>query len=159
MLGMSQCVSMVSQVISSYSGQLTWLKGESTNLPPPGRPAVLELWATWCDDGQDCSDVAAQRTLLHTPFTVLSAFRRCPPCKQMIPHLTKIQREYGDRGLVVVGISVEAPSPQLTAFVAQQGDKMDYIVACSERWAGVLMSARFGSIRRQHDSRNTGGAL
>ena len=77
----------------------------------------------------------------------------------MIPHLSKIQREYGDRGLLVVGISVEAPSPQLTAFVAQQGDKMDYTVACSERWVGLLMSVRVGSIRRQHGNRNTSGAL
>lgn len=42
------------------------------------------------------------------------------------------QNKYKD-ALVVVGISVEEAAPQLTQFVSQQGDKMAYTVAASDR--------------------------
>lgn len=45
------------------------------------------------------------------------------------PHLSQLAAKYRDRGLVVVGINMETDSPQVRAFVAQQGPKMDYTVA------------------------------
>ena len=56
---------------------------------------------------------------------------RCGPCRAVFPHLSKIAGAYADKGLVVLGISIEADSPQLDAFVARQ--QMDYTVAVSEQ--------------------------
>ena len=43
-----------------------------------GRPVVLDFWATWC-----------------------------APCKSSMPHLSAIQSRYRDRGLVVIGLSMD----------------------------------------------------
>ncbi len=56
---------------------------------------------------------------------------RCGPCRAVFPHLSKIAQAYADKGLAVIGISIEADSPQLDAFVARQ--QMDYTVAVSEQ--------------------------
>lgn len=43
-----------------------------------GRPVILDFWATWCG-----------------------------PCKASMPHLTTLQERYRERGLVVIGLSVD----------------------------------------------------
>ena len=43
-----------------------------------GHPVVLDFWATWC-----------------------------APCKASMPHLTELQERYRERGLVVIGLSVD----------------------------------------------------
>ena len=48
-----------------------------------GRPIILDFWATWC-----------------------------APCKSSMPHLSAIQSRYRDRGLVVVGLSMDDVEPQ-----------------------------------------------
>ena len=58
---------------------------------------VVEFWATWC-----------------------------PPCRKSIPHLSKLQKEYKDKGLVVVGITNEDPAV-VEPFVKEQAD-MNYNV-------------------------------
>jgi thiol-disulfide isomerase/thioredoxin len=42
---------------------------------------VLNLWATWC-----------------------------PPCRKETPHIIDIQKEYGGRGVAVVGLTTENPA-------------------------------------------------
>src|SRR5438067_20878 len=49
-----------------------------------GHPVVLDCWATWC-----------------------------APCKSSMPHLSAIQSRYRDRGLVVLGLSMDDEDPQL----------------------------------------------
>ena len=49
-----------------------------------GHPVVLDFWATWC-----------------------------APCKSSMPHLSAIQSRYRDRGLVVLGLSMDDEDPQL----------------------------------------------
>lgn len=81
-----------------------WVKGEPVDLATGrGRKVYLvEFWATWC-----------------------------PPCVRSIPHLTELQRKYKDRGLVVIGVSVDGPRTvaDVKPFVEKMGDKMDYTVA------------------------------
>jgi thiol-disulfide isomerase/thioredoxin len=101
--------------IADKSGQkaaalegLTYVKGQPVTLTE-GKVYVVEFWATWC-----------------------------PPCRVSIPHLTEIQKQFKDKGVTVIGISTDAGDDRVRtdddldtvkAFVAKQGDKMDYTVA------------------------------
>lgn len=55
-----------------------FVRGEKPNFFEPGKTYVIEFWATWCG-----------------------------PCRQSMPHLSKISDEMKDKGVVVVGISDE----------------------------------------------------
>lgn len=78
-----------------------WVKGKPVNLKAgKGKQVyVVEFWATWCG-----------------------------PCKASIPRLSERQRKYGDKGVVIIGISHEEASV-VKPFVEKMGDKMDYTVA------------------------------
>jgi thiol-disulfide isomerase/thioredoxin len=78
---------------------LSFVKGGPVKIEP-GTIYVVEFWATWC-----------------------------PPCRESIPHLTKVAALYKDKGVVVVGVSVEKEESVVRPFVEKQADKMDYIVA------------------------------
>jgi len=47
-----------------------------------GKVVVLDFWATWC-----------------------------PPCREEIPGFVELQKSYGDRGLVIVGVSLDSKGP------------------------------------------------
>ncbi len=59
----------------------------------------------------------------------------------MFPHLSQIARAHAPQGLVVVGVSLEPASPQLQAFVQQQGRNMEYAVRC-----GPAAPGRFAAL-------------
>ena len=77
---------------------LEWVKGGPVAFES-GNVYIIEFWATWCG-----------------------------PCKVSIPHLTKIQKKYKDKGVTIIGISTEAPET-VKPFVKKMGDQMDYTVA------------------------------
>ncbi len=54
-------------------------KGETVRLHDyRGKVVLLNIWATWC-----------------------------PPCREEVPELVKLQREYGESGLQVIGVSID----------------------------------------------------
>jgi thiol-disulfide isomerase/thioredoxin len=77
-----------------------WVKGEAVTLAAlkDKKVAVVEFWATWC-----------------------------PPCRQSIPELTRIQEKHKDAA-VLIGVSSE-PIETVKPFVEKMGDTMGYHVA------------------------------
>ena len=63
-----------------------------------GKVVILDFWATWC-----------------------------PPCKAEIPGFIELQKKYGEKGLVVVGVSLDERGPSVVKqFMSQFG--MNYPV-------------------------------
>lgn len=83
-----------------------WVKGDPADpSKPDGKTVyVVEFWATWC-----------------------------PPCRQSIPHLSKLQAAFKDKGVVVIGVSAEDIAT-VTDFVGKQTE-MEYRVAADEKRA------------------------
>jgi len=63
---------------------------------------VIEFWATWC-----------------------------PPCRESVPHLSKLQAKYRDDDVIIVGISTESEK-EVRTFAEKMGEKMDYVVAIDD---------------------------
>ena len=64
--------------------QLKDLDGKVVKLSDyKGKPVVLDFWATWCQ-----------------------------PCRASLPHLNELHQRYNERGLVVLGLSVDDGGPQ-----------------------------------------------
>ncbi|MBI1798259.1 MAG: TlpA family protein disulfide reductase [Candidatus Eisenbacteria bacterium] len=69
------------------------LDGKSVRLSDlHGRPVILDFWATWCG-----------------------------PCRSSMPHLSAMQSRYRDRGLVVIGVSMDDEDAK---FVRHFADRM-----------------------------------
>ena len=81
-----------------------WVKGEPVKEFSRDKTYLVEFWATWC-----------------------------VPCRMQIPHLNELQKKFGDRGLVVIGVDVrEDDRPKVEAFVAKMGAGMEYRIALDE---------------------------
>lgn len=71
---------------------LTNLDGKPVSLADfRGKVVVLDFWATWC-----------------------------PPCKREIPDFIDLQKEYGSRGVQIIGIALDQPE-KVEAFARQNG--------------------------------------
>jgi cytochrome c biogenesis protein CcmG/thiol:disulfide interchange protein DsbE len=71
-------------LIRARSFEVATLNGTAvplTDLLVPGKPVLVEFWATWC-----------------------------VPCRKVLPHLVELNRRYRDQGLVVIGLNVEDPT-------------------------------------------------
>lgn len=77
-----------------------WVKGGAVDSLQKGRIYVVEFWATWCG-----------------------------PCKASIPHLTELQKKFGDKATFIGVSSFENDWSGVEPFVAKEGDQMDYHVA------------------------------
>ncbi|HPM23728.1 MAG TPA: redoxin family protein [Phycisphaerae bacterium] len=89
-----------------------WVKGGPIDLKNGKDKSIylIEFWATWCG-----------------------------PCRASIPHLTELQKKYKDKGLVVIGVSVdnEKTRDNVKPFVDDMGDKMGYAVALDQKEDGT----------------------
>jgi len=80
---------------------LQWVKGGPVDIRENigDKVYLVEFWATWC-----------------------------PPCIESAPHLTKLQKELGNEGLVVIGITDEEPE-HVRHFLKENPERMGYVVA------------------------------
>jgi cytochrome c biogenesis protein CcmG/thiol:disulfide interchange protein DsbE len=73
--------------------RLQTLAGEAVSFASlEGRTVVLNFWATWC-----------------------------PPCRREMPLLDEFQREYGPKGVTVVGVNLNEPRPTVRRYVESVG--------------------------------------
>ena len=82
-----------------------FVKGEPVKQFDKGKIYVVEFWATWC-----------------------------APCRESIPHLSKLQQE--KKNVTFIGVSVDEQTDEVKPFVEKMGDKMDYRVAIDARKGG-----------------------
>ena len=67
-----------------------------------GKVVILDFWATWC-----------------------------PPCIKEIPDFVELQKEYGDKGLAILGISLDQnPKQALPAFIKKY--KVNYPILLTD---------------------------
>jgi tetratricopeptide (TPR) repeat protein len=80
-----------------------WVKGDPVDRLDPRKTYVVEFWATWCG-----------------------------PCRVSIPHLTELQKKYREKGVTVIGVSVDQNRNAVAPYVKEMGGKMDYAVALDD---------------------------
>jgi thiol-disulfide isomerase/thioredoxin len=79
---------------------VAWVKGSPVANFAKGQPYVVEFWATWCG-----------------------------PCKKAMPHMTELQKEYGDK-VRFIGVSIWEDDPaDVEGFVEKMGEKIGYAIA------------------------------
>ena len=78
-----------------------------------GKVVVLDFWATWCD-----------------------------PCREETPYLVQLQQKYGDRGLQIIGISMDDGPEPVRDFYQQF--HMNYPVVMGTAKTGELYGGVLG---------------
>lgn len=77
-----------------------------------GKVVVVDFWATWC-----------------------------VPCREEIPHLVQLQQKYADRGLQIIGVSIDDSADPVRGFYKQFGMNYPVVMGTAktgEDYGGVL---------------------
>lgn len=87
------------------SWELRNLQGETVRSSElEGKVVVLGFWATWC-----------------------------PPCQKEVPTFIELQEQFGDKGIAVVGVSLDQGGPaQVASFVEKAGINYAVVMGDSE---------------------------
>jgi hypothetical protein len=111
--------------------------------PDPASPLALRTWI------KGDPNILEQRSGNHMLVVVLWR-SACPASGVSIPLLTRLQKEYRNKGLTVVAVSNEAPDVVRT-FVAQRETAIDFAVAVDDKGATIAALTRFHtSLRTPH---------
>lgn len=79
-------------------------------------------------DGKDVSNTDyAGKVLLITFFATW-----CPPCRQEIPTLIKLQKDYGEQGFSILGFSLDETGPKVVAKLIEK-EGINYPVLMAKR--------------------------
>ncbi len=86
-----------------------WVKGDEVTGFEDGKVYVVEFWATWCG-----------------------------PCITGMPHISKLQKEYKDKGVTIIGVNIWDEPENVAPFMEDdEGDeKMQYTVAIEKKIEG-----------------------
>jgi peroxiredoxin len=106
------------------------LFGTSLTTPSPGMAAVaMPAFAlpSVVDGKVVSSDSFKNQVLLVIFFATW-----CPPCRQEIPTLMELHRQYEARGFSVIGLSVDEGGPRIVARLVKQ-EKINYPVLMADR--------------------------
>jgi thiol-disulfide isomerase/thioredoxin len=94
-----------------------------TSLPmPPAKGAQLAQLGWVLSDGSHTTVGAYQNKVLLLDFYATW----CMPCRDSIPHLIALEKQYGPRGLAVVGLNVGGPDDLEEVPAFAQEFKIDY---------------------------------
>lgn len=110
---------------------LALVSGPRAEIPPD--PAPLFAATLWDAGGQPY----ALAKLRGKPLVVNFWARWCGPCRVEIPELTRVQRRFKDKGLIVVGIGLEDRPDTVREFA--RAYEMDYLVLLAKEQGIPLM--------------------
>ncbi len=134
------CLALVLSVAAAFSGRLVyeWYQaGRAGSLSSPAMRALRPEFRLRDLTGRSRGVEEWDGKVLLINFWA----SWCPPCREEIPDLIALQREYRERGLQVLGIAVEAPDPA-RALVTHFG--IDYPILHGEDEA-VQIGLRYGN--------------
>ena len=99
---------------------LTTLNGEKIHLADfRGKVVILDFWATWR-----------------------------PPCQEGIPHLNELYRDYRNKGLAVIGISLDRVGPEeVQRFLDRKSVEYINVMGSEEVFQAYSSLPGFGRIR------------
>ena len=84
-----------------------------------GQAVLVDFWATWC-----------------------------APCRSSMPQVERLHQRYGERGLQVIGISIEGPSHDVLAYIEEGGYSFLFLFDEGNWRSDVLQSYAVQSIPR-----------
>src|SRR5207245_463828 len=80
--------------------------GESLDISQfAGKLVLVDFWATWCG-----------------------------PCMHEAPHMVEINKKYGDKGLVLVGVSLDAAAADVKPVAKEKGLSWPHLWAAPGGW-------------------------